>query len=115
MRYLFYAFYASLFVILIIFAMANRGLVEISIIPGEFSFFGLNFSITLPVYLIFFSGIVLGVVIGFLGEWVRESKYRSEVSQKNRKLREARRELRKLKGEKYKGQDEVLELLDDTA
>jgi len=37
------------------------------------------------------------------------------VDRKSREWRRAERELRKIKGEKYEGQDDVLALLDETS
>ncbi len=115
MRYVSYVFYGSLSIVLVLIAIANRSMTELNLIPKELSFFGFNFSITLPVYVIFFGGIIFGVLIGFIWEWLREHKHRAEVARKSRELRRAERELRKIKGEKYAGQDDVLALLDETS
>ena len=114
MRYISYAFYGSLTIILVFIAIANRSMTELHLVPEELGFFGLNFSISLPVYVIFFSGIIFGVIIGFVWEWLREHKHRAEVARKSRELRRAERELRKIKSDKYEGQDDVLALLDET-
>ena len=115
MRYVSYVFYGSLSIVLVLIAIANRSMTELNLIPKELGFFGFNFSITLPVYVIFFAGIIFGVLIGFIWEWLREHKHRAEVARKSRELRRAERELRKIKGEKYAGQDDVLALLDETS
>ena len=101
--------------VLVIIAIANRAMTELNLLPKELIFFEYNFSISLPVYVIFFSGIIFGVLIGFVWEWLREHKHRAEVIRKRRELRSAERQLQKIKGEKYEGQDDVLALLDETA
>lgn len=113
LRYINYAFYAALVIVLVLVALANRGTTELRLLPNELSFFGLNLSIELPVFVVFFGGVVFGVLIGFCWEWLREHKYRAEVSRKSRALRRTERELAKIKGEKYAGQDDVLSLLDE--
>ena len=115
MRYISYVFYGSLAIVLVIIAIANRDITELNLLPEELVFFDFNFSTSLPVYVIFFSGTIFGVIIGFVWEWLREHKHRTEVVRKNRDLRRAERELRNIKGEKYAGQDDVLALLDETA
>ena len=114
MRYVSYVFYGSLTIVLVVIAIANRAMTELNLLPEELVFFDFNFSIALPIYIIFFSGIILGILIGFVWEWLREHKHRAEVVRKSRELRRAERELRKIKGEKYEGQDDVLALLDET-
>ena len=115
MRYISYVFYGSLTIVLVIIAIANRSMTELNLLPEELIFFDFNFAISLPVYVIFFSGTIFGVLIGFVWEWLREHKHRAEVVRKSRELRRAERELRKIKGEKYEGKDDVLALLDETA
>ena len=114
MRYISYVFYGSLMIVLVLIAIANRSTTELNLVPDELEFFGFNFSISLPVYVIFFGGIIFGVIIGFVWEWLREHKHRAEVARKRGELRRAEQQLRKIKGEKYKAQDDVLALLDET-
>ncbi len=114
MRYISYVFYGSLTIVLVLIAIANRSMTELNLVPDELEFFGFNFSISLPVYVIFFGGIIFGAMIGFVWEWLREHKHRAEVVRKRNELRRTKRELRKIKGEKYEGQDDVLALLDET-
>ena len=114
MRYIAYLFYGSIFLTLVLLATANRTVIELRMLPEDFIFFGLDFSISLPVYLIFFSGTLLGVLVGVLWEWLREYKHRAKLNNQNRELRRMENELNKLKDQKYKGQDEVLILLDET-
>ena len=53
-------------------------------------------------------------MIGFVVEWMREYKLRSESSRKTRELKGIQRKLQQLKDEKYENQDDVLALLEDT-
>ncbi len=114
MRYIRYVFLASLAIVLVVVALANRTMTELSVFPTELAnFIGLQWSVQLPVFVVFFGGTIFGVLVGFIWEWLREYKHRAEVTRKSRELRRAERELEKLKGEKYAGQDDVLALLDD--
>ena len=99
---------------LIMFALANREIVTISLLPDEFSFIGLNFSFHLPIFVVFFGGATFGIMIGFVMEWMREYKLRSESSRKTRKLKGMQTQLQQLKDEKYENQDDVLALIEDT-
>ena len=115
MRYIAYIFYGLVFLTLVLVATANRKMAELSLVPREFSFFDLDFSISLPIYLIFFSGTLFGILIGVFWEWLREYKHRAKVVRQSRELRRIESELTILKDQKYKGRDEVLVLLDETA
>ena len=83
MRYIRYVFLGCLGIILISVSMANRGLVEIKLIPDALgNLFGFNFSFSLPLFVVILCGIAAGLVIGFIWEWLREYKYRAEASRK---------------------------------
>ena len=108
MKYLRYAFLISLALVLIIVAVANKAPAELAFLPPDLAnLIGMNWSITLPVFLVFFLGIVFGVLVGFIWEWLREYKLRSEAAANGKALRQAERELKKLKQEKYADQEDV--------
>lgn len=116
MRYIRYAFLATLGVVLIAVAFANRGSVTLHLMPEALAdFIGLNYSITLPLFVVIFGGIVAGLLIGFVWEWLREHKHRAEASRKQREVKGLQREVKKLKGEKHEGKDEVLALLEEAS
>lgn len=114
MRYIRYAFLAALAVCLVTIAMANRAMVTLNLLPGELSgFLGFSWSITLPLFVVIFMGIIAGVVIGFIWEWLREHKLRA-AGKRTRKERDALiREVKKLKEPKAKPGDDIIALLED--
>jgi len=61
-------------IVLIAFALANRGAVTISFDPlsGDAPWFALS----LPVWALLFAGIFLGLVIGWVGSWINQGKWR---------------------------------------
>ncbi|MAC72398.1 MAG: LapA family protein [Rhodobacteraceae bacterium] len=114
MRYLRYAFLISLALVMVVVAVANRTITQLSVLPEDLSqWLGVNWSIDLPVFVIFLGGTIFGVLVGFVWEWLREYKHRVEVAQKSREVHKLKSELRDLKGEKYKDQDEVLAMLEE--
>lgn len=116
MRYIRYAFMASLALVLITIAIANRTMTDLSLLPTELAaLVGFNLSISTPVFVVFFVGTIFGILVGFVWEWIREYKLRAESDRKSRELRRAEREINKLKSEKYKDKDDVLALLDEPA
>jgi uncharacterized integral membrane protein len=116
MRYIRYAFLAALGLVLISVALANRGFVTLNLLPDALAdLLGLNQSISLPLFVVIFAGIVAGLLIGFVWEWFREHKYRAEKARTERELQRTKRDLRRLKGKQDEGKDEVLVLLDEAS
>ncbi len=114
MRYIKYALIAVFGIALIAVALANRGMVSVQLIPSEVAgWFSLNPQIELPLFIIIFGGIAVGLFVGFVWEWVREYGHRAEAARQARETRRLQREVNRLKGEKHEGKDEVLALLDE--
>lgn len=116
MKYVRYLCIAFFCVALIAVALANRTMVELKILPSELAgLFALNPSMKLPLFAVIFGGIVLGLLIGFVWEWMREHAQRAEAARVAREKRQLEREVSRLKSEKHAGQDEVLALLDEAS
>ncbi|MDV4145808.1 MULTISPECIES: lipopolysaccharide assembly protein LapA domain-containing protein [Shimia] len=116
MRYIRYAFLAALAIVLISVAMANRGMVTLSLLPEALAdLTGFGWTIALPLYAVIFASIAAGVLIGFIWEWLREHKHRAAGSQMQRELKQTKREMRRIKGSEGKPQDEVLAILDEAS
>ena len=116
MRYIRYASIAIFAVALILIALANRNMVQVKVLPDELSgLAALNPSYELPLFVVIFGGILLGLIVGLIWEWIREHGERAEAARKARELSALRAELRRLKGEKHKDKDEVLAILDEAS
>ncbi|MEO9651454.1 MAG: lipopolysaccharide assembly protein LapA domain-containing protein [Roseobacter sp.] len=116
MRYIKYALIATFGAALIAVALANRGMVSIQLIPSEVAgWFSVNPTIELPLFIVIFGGIIAGLFVGFVWEWMREHAQRAEAARQAREMRRLQREIAKLKGEKHEGKDEVLALLDEAS
>lgn len=115
MRYVRYAFLAALAVVLISVAMANRQMIELSLLPKEVGgVLGLEYSLSLPLFVVIFAAVIAGLLIGFLWEWLREHKHRADLVRKESEVRVLKRELDRAKGGEKSQQDEVLALLEKT-
>ncbi|MEE4348420.1 MAG: LapA family protein [Paracoccaceae bacterium] len=116
MRYIRYAFLASLAIVLIVVATANREYVTLHLLPDTVEgLIGFSAEITLPLFVVIFGGIIAGVLIGFIWEWLREHKHRAEAARRTREVESLERELRREKRLKNQDQDEVLALLDEAS
>ena len=107
-------FLAALAACLIVLALANRQIVTISLLTPELAqFTGFSWQMDIPLYFVVFGGIAAGLLIGFIWEWLRETKHRREVAKRQREVKQLKQQVIQLKGEKNAGRDEVLALLDD--
>ena len=116
MRYIRYACIAIFALALIAVALANRGMVTLELLPGEIAgLFAVTPSVELPLFVVIFGGIIAGLLVGFIWEWLREHTIRAENSRNAREVRRLEREIKRLKTEKHEGKDEVLALLDEAS
>lgn len=114
MRYVRYASIAVFAVALILVAMANRGMVTVRVLPGEVAYLAaLNPSYEVPLFIVIFGGVLAGLIIGLIWEWIREAGERAAAARQMREMERLKSEVRRLKGERTKDRDEVLALLDE--
>lgn len=116
MRYIRYASIALFAIALIVIALANRGMVRVQLLPdGIAQLAAVNPAYQVPLFIVMFGGVLAGLVIGFIWEWIREAGERAAAARQQREMARLKSELRRLKGEKHKGKDEVLALLDEAS
>ncbi len=116
MRYIKYAFLAATALVLVAVAVANREMTTLTLLPSGISdLIGLNRSIDLPLFAVILVGVAVGLLIGFVWEWLREFKQRAESARKDNEIKALKRDLRRLKAEKHEGKDDVLALLDEAS
>ncbi|MEI4260909.1 lipopolysaccharide assembly protein LapA domain-containing protein [Roseovarius sp. D0-M9] len=114
MRYIRYASIAIFALALILIALANRVYVPVRLVPEELSGFTvLNPGHEVPLFVVIFGGILAGLVLGFIWEWIREAGERAAAARQAREMKRLRAEIKRLKAEKHEGKDEVLALLDN--
>lgn len=112
-RYLRIILLALLGLFLLTVALANRPPVVIKALPDDLAaFFGVVWQMELPLFLIIFAGIVIGLLIGFIWEWLRETKIRSTASTKTREVTRLERELATMRDATSLPSDDILALLD---
>lgn len=116
MRYIRYACIAVFGIALVAIALANRQMVTVQVLPDEVAgFFATNPQMSLPMFIVIYGGILVGLLVGFVWEWIREHDQRAEAARTAREMRRLEREVKRLKGEKHQGKDEVLALLDEAS
>lgn len=106
-----------LFVIMIaivILALANRHFVTVNLLPDGLSPILSGVvpnSYQVPLFLLCLASIVVGMVLGYLLEWLREHKHRRLAKVKAREADTLNREVDRLKRKNADSDDEVLALL----
>ena len=115
MRFIKWVFLAVLALFLVTVALANRGAVTLRFLPEELAgFIGLPNDVSVPLFLVIFAGIALGLVLGYIGEWIREHKHRAEASRAKRDAGELEREMRRIRRRDASDEDDVLALVEST-
>ena len=76
--------------LIVVFAVANRGAVTISLDP----FVGdpPMFSVSLPLFLLLLVVLILGVVVGGIAAWMRQSRWRRRARRLSAELKASRAE-----------------------
>jgi lipopolysaccharide assembly protein A len=101
---------ALILLVIVILSLANRELVTLNLLPAGMARL-LPASIQLPLFVVSLLSIVVGMVLGYLLEWLREHKHRRRASVKAREAAELNREVDRLRKQSGKADDEVLALL----
>jgi uncharacterized integral membrane protein len=116
MRFLRYLVLAVIALFLVALALSNREPVTLRLLSDELAAqIGLPAvlnAVTLPLFGVIAAGIGIGILLGFVAEWLREHKFRAEAREKRREAALLSSELKKAKIEKAQG-DDVLALLDE--
>lgn len=113
LRVLRYILLAILALALLTVASANRASVTLHLLPPEIdAYLQLGLSYQVPLFLVIFAGILAGVLVGFVWEWMRESRIRSEASRNRRRVGHLEREVSTLRGKSPTPEDDVLALLE---
>ncbi|MBB5723744.1 putative membrane protein [Loktanella ponticola] len=109
-----YAFWALVALVLILVGLANRDFVTVRAMPPALAdMLAISPDVTLPMFIIIFVSVGVGLLIGFFWEWIREHRIRVQGRKKAREVSQLKREVDTLKTEKAGGnQDDVLALLE---
>jgi len=112
MRYIRYAVLTVLALVMVTVALANRGTLTLRLLPAPLTgLFGFSWQVTLPAFIVLLGAVLVGVLLGFVWEWIREHKHRAAAVTERR----AREKLERAAGgpaKEPKGGDDVLALLD---
>ena len=105
-----YIFGVFLLTLCTLFALANDDMVMVSLPYALGTVYGK--SIYLPIYLLTSLAIFVGVIIGVLIEYLRNSKLRKAFNENNKKLLKIEKELQKNKEKFLTEEEKIFNLLD---
>ncbi len=111
MSFIRYLFLGLLALCLLILALANRAPVTLRIVPEDMAaYVGLDLSVTLPLFIVLFLAIAVGLLVGFVWEWLREHKHRAEASRERAERERLEKELDRTRG-RTTDEDDVLAIV----
>lgn len=96
-------------VAILILSVANRELVTLRLLPEGLSWLA-PFRLEVPLFLVSLASILVGMVLGYILEWLREHRQRRLAAEKAREARELSREVNRLR-RRTGPEDEVLALI----
>ena len=112
MSYVKIIFLAVLGIVLVTLCLANTAMVELKVLPrGLTGLFGFQERVHLPLFAVILLSIALGILIGFVWEWLREWRIRRTAERREREVRALEQENRKLRVEVGE-EDDVIALIE---
>ncbi|PWJ16222.1 LapA family protein [Jannaschia seohaensis] len=112
MTFIRYVFLGLLGLVLVTLMLANREMVSLRLIPDELGIPPLvEGGISMPLFLVIFLAIALGLLIGFTWEWMREHKHRAEARSQRAAKERLEKELAKTKA-RAEPEDDILALVE---
>lgn len=114
LRFLKYLFLIIVAVALVLMALANRETVMIEMVPEALvGWFGIQYAVQLPLFLVILGAVMIGILVGFVWEWLREHRYRADAKAHKRTAQALEREVKTLKGGTGNdAKDDILALVD---
>lgn len=98
---------------LLTFSLSNTTPVLIKAMPDDLAaFLGVSWQIELPLFLVMLGGVVTGLLVGFVWEWLREHKHRATARTKAKEVSKLERELSVMRDSNTVPQDDVIALID---
>jgi len=99
-------------VALVLIAVANRDPMTVNLVPEALAgLLPIQNALTLPKYMILLAAIAVGLLIGYLFEYIREHKHRRKVNERSREVSKLETEVAKLRKKTGDDQDDVVALL----
>jgi lipopolysaccharide assembly protein A len=109
MRYIKWTLLGIILVAIVLLAVANREMVTVELLPPALAPI-LPWSVDMPLFLVSLLSILVGMILGYILEWLREHRHRRRAAQKAREAEQLSREVDRLK-KANRPEDDVLALI----
>ena len=106
MRQIRFAILGLLMLAVIVLCLANSTVVTLNLLPGSLASI-LPVSINLPLFVVILAAVMLGLLIGYVLEYIREHKHRKTASQKKREADALSRQVTDLKKKAGQNDDDL--------
>jgi len=80
---------------LVVLGVGNMAPVDVHLLPARLAVPGASFT-GVPLTAVIFASVAIGVIVGFLLEWLREAKHRRLAAEKKREVGRLRSEIARL-------------------
>jgi len=104
---------ALILVAIVVLAIANREPVTVHLLPEGMSRLVPGASIELPLFLVCLISSVVGLVLGYLFEYLREYKHRRRAAENARRAAKLDRDVSRLRKQTNTPEDDVLALVNN--
>ncbi len=95
---------------IVVLALANRQMVEVRLLPEGLEHI-YPLSVHLPLYAISILSILVGLLIGYILEYLREHRYRKTAARSSRQVAKLEQEVSSLKKQNLSEEEQILEML----
>lgn len=107
-------FLALVLMALVFLFFANNEPVTLNLMPDTLAnAMGMQNEWTFPLFIVVTAALLIGIVVGYVLEWLREHRFRAEAKTQRREASRLNQEVAAMKGRKGDSQDDVLAILDD--
>lgn len=107
-------FLALVLLALVFLFFANNDPVTLNLMPDAMATaMSMQNELTLPLFVVVTGALVIGIVVGFVLEWLREHRFRAEAKTQRREANRLGQEVAAMKGRSGDTQDDVLAILED--
>ena len=103
---------ALIMIAIVLMSLANSGPVTLHLLPEGPIRDILPVSTVVPLYVVILGSVLVGLMIGYILEWLREAKHRREARLRQREAKTLAAEVDKLKQRHMTEEEQVLEILD---
>jgi flagellar biosynthesis protein FlhB len=112
-RYLKILFLVVVALALVLLFFANNAPVTLHLMPDELAAaIGVPNEFTTSLFFVVVAALLVGIIVGFIWEWLREYRYRAEAKTQRREAQRLNQEVAQMKGRSSEHDDDVLAILD---